>query len=145
MTGELIFFLRIILIAFLYLFLGLVFLTIWKDLRTNSLLLSTRVVPSITLIEGEPGEEQNSVFQTAEVIIGRDPAAHFSIPHDNVSRQHARLSYHHNQWWVEDLNSTNGTYLNDERIYTPTVVVTGDEVRVGPVTLKILLDKSDRV
>ena len=143
MTGELIFAIRIVLIAALYLFLGLAFYTLWQELRTNSLLLGSRQVPPIILSSGESGEEQQLEYNIPEIIVGRDPAAQFPISHENVSRQHARLSYHHNQWWLEDLNSTNGTFLNDERIYTPTVLISGDEIRIGSVAIQVLLKKPE--
>jgi pSer/pThr/pTyr-binding forkhead associated (FHA) protein len=50
-----------------------------------------------------------------------------------VSNTHARLSYHHGQWWLEDLRSTNGTFLNDEAVASPLVVTDGDVVRCGQV------------
>jgi pSer/pThr/pTyr-binding forkhead associated (FHA) protein len=63
---------------------------------------------------------------------------------DTVSARHARLSYHHNQWWVEDLQSRNGTYLNDERVSVPTVIVSGDELRYGQVATLIEIDEKSR-
>jgi len=69
--------------------------------------------------------------------IGRDPASEILVNHETVSNQHARLWYRNKQWWIEDLLSTNGTFLNDERIETPTILISGDEIRVGKVLLEI--------
>jgi pSer/pThr/pTyr-binding forkhead associated (FHA) protein len=49
------------------------------------------------------------------------------------------LSYHHNQWWLEDLGSTNGTLLNQEKLTIPTVVISGDEFRCGETRFTITL------
>jgi pSer/pThr/pTyr-binding forkhead associated (FHA) protein len=53
------------------------------------------------------------------------------LPDETVSARHARLTYHHGQWWLEDLGSTNGTHLNDELLSVPTVLTSGDEIRCG--------------
>jgi pSer/pThr/pTyr-binding forkhead associated (FHA) protein len=50
---------------------------------------------------------------------------------------HARLSYQNNQWWIEDLNSTNGSFLNNERIDTSTVIVDGDILQCGDILITI--------
>ncbi|MEW6406714.1 MAG: FHA domain-containing protein, partial [Chloroflexota bacterium] len=53
------------------------------------------------------------------------------------STHHARLSFSRGQWWVEDLESTNGTLLNQELVTAPTVVTPGDQLRCGEATLTI--------
>jgi len=50
---------------------------------------------------------------------------------DSISARHARLSYHHNQWWLEDLGSRNGILLNQVRLQMPTVVTSEDEFLCG--------------
>jgi pSer/pThr/pTyr-binding forkhead associated (FHA) protein len=79
----------------------------------------------------------------AEILIGRDPACDCQLDDMTVSAHHAKLEYHHNQWWVEDLGSTNGTYLNQENINTATVLAPGDELQIGQVTLKVDLRKEN--
>ena len=54
-----------------------------------------------------------------------------------VSAEHALLSRRENQWWLEDLNSRNGTLLNDLAIAEPAVVSAGDVITIGSVQLKI--------
>ena len=71
--------------------------------------------------------------------IGRDPACECPVDDEAVSARHARLSYHHNQWWLEDLDSTNGTLLNQEKLAIPTVVISGDEFRCGGTRFTISL------
>jgi pSer/pThr/pTyr-binding forkhead associated (FHA) protein len=78
------------------------------------------------------------LFSMREVLIGRDPACEMILDDPTVSNRHARLSYHHGQWWLEDLQSTNGTFLNNEPIAAPLVVTSGDVVRCGQVELTLI-------
>ncbi len=59
---------------------------------------------------------------------------------ETISARHAMLSYHNNQWWVEDLGSTNGTYLNLLPVTTPTVLVGGDILMFGKVSLDVKIE-----
>jgi FHA domain len=140
MSAIIVLFLRIFLAATLYGFLGWAMVTIWREIKANSDLISSKQVPSINLRRADAGTEFAQEFTCPEIVIGRDPGCEFSIPHETVSAHHARLSYHHSQWWIEDLHSTNGTFLNDERVFTPTVMITGDELRCGQIYLQIVIN-----
>ncbi len=142
MTGILVFILRIALAASLYAFLVWAFYTLWQELRANQHLTNAHKAPqlSIRVLEIEP--EATHQFNLNQLVIGRDPACELCIPNELVSAQHARLSFHHNQWWVEDLQSTNGTFLNEERVYTPTVLIAGDELRCGKINLQIVFGEN---
>jgi len=87
-----------------------------------------RLVLTIRRSEQMP---QRRFFTQGEITIGRDPACECSVDDDSVSARHARLSYHHHQWWLEDLGSTNGTLLNHVRVQMPTVVISEDEFICG--------------
>src|SRR3954467_15393158 len=74
-----------------------------------------------------------------ELVIGRSTPGLGSLGGDSeISRVHARI-YHDpsGQLTVEDLGSTNGTFVNDNRISTPTPLRPGDQVRVGQTTLGV--------
>ena len=137
MSGIVILILRIILAVSLYAFLGWALYVIWRELRAQGLMMTTPQIPPLLLTPLEGDVDGHPIFDSPEVVIGRSTTCELPISNDTVSSRHARLSYHHNQWWLEDLNSTNGTYLNDEPVSTPTVVVTGDELRVGQVFMVI--------
>jgi hypothetical protein len=137
MSAILVFLLRILLAASLYAFLGWALYTIWSELRLNSQLISRRQIPVLSITTLNLDENISKDYNTPEVILGRDPECGLPIADDTVSARHARLSYHHNQWWAEDLQSTNGTFLNDERILTPTVIISGDEIRCGKAVLML--------
>ena len=139
MSGIVVFILRLLVVVFLYGFLILAVYTIWKEMRSTSLAVSERKIPAITLAQVDESMEEARDFSCANVTIGRDNACEYAISNDTVSAHHARLSYHHKQWWIEDLQSTNGTFLNDERIFTPTVIISGDEVRCGQISLQITI------
>jgi len=70
------------------------------------------------------------------ITIGRGEEADITV-HDNwASRQHARLSRERDGLWVEDLGSSNGTYVNGQRI-TRTKVSSGDRLSIGITTLRV--------
>ena len=73
--------------------------------------------------------------------MGRDPASDLYIEDKTISARHAKLSYHHGQWWVEDLRSTNGTFLNDEPVQEPLVLASGDRLRFGQVQWQVQAER----
>jgi pSer/pThr/pTyr-binding forkhead associated (FHA) protein len=133
---------RILMALALFGFLAWAIYTIWRDLNTQTALLQARKTPTINLAITNMLEEQTVAFAIPEVIIGRSPACAYTIHNETVSSTHARLSYHHDQWWVEDLRSTNGTFVNDEKVATPTVLMSGDDLRCGQVTIRVNIDDS---
>ena len=136
MTEIVVLVFRILLVLALYSFLGWIFYLIFTDLQaTNSKIISRRI-PKITITHENESDNPLS-FEEPEITIGRDKNCDIEIHDDTVSSLHARLSYHHNQWWVEDLQSTNGTFLNDERVFTSIVMISGDELRLGNARLMV--------
>lgn len=143
MSAFIVLFLRFLLAGSLYVFLIWALYTLWRDFRTQTQLVSTREIPALMLTLEMDEITQDAKFTQPEVIIGRDPASTFPINDETVSAHHARLSYHKKQWWLEDLHSTNGSFLNDERILTPVVVTSGDTVRCGQADVLVtILNKS---
>jgi pSer/pThr/pTyr-binding forkhead associated (FHA) protein len=136
MSGIIVLVLRIILAASLYFFLGMAIYTIWRQLNEVSGRVLNQQIPILNISQPDGGDSDGVNFETSEVIIGRDEICDYCIADDTVSARHARLNYHHKQWWVEDLQSTNGSFLNDERIYTPTVIISEDELRCGKIHLR---------
>lgn len=133
--------LRILLVIALYGFLIWAVYTLWRDLRAAGTTVQARKAPSISLAITNTLDNQSRTFNLTEIMIGRSVAASFSIRNETVSSNHARLSYHQNQWWVEDLHSTNGTFLNEERIYMATVVMNGDDLRCGQVNIQVQIEE----
>lgn len=140
MSAPFVLALRILLAMSLYAFLVWALSTIWNELRTQGTLLAARKIPGINLnaqVDGNPPVQH--YFYQPEILLGRDSHCDLPLTDDTVSVRHARLSYHHGQWWLEDLGSTNGTRLNRELVSIPTVVINGDLVECGRVSIAINL------
>ena len=135
MSGIVFLILRFLLALALFAFLGYVLWTLWRDMKQQDEVLTSRRLPPIQLTLTGSSPRQ---FSTPEVVIGRDPACELILDDPTVSNRHARLSYHHGQWWLEDLQSTNGTFLNGDAVLTPLVVTGGDVVRCGQVEMKLM-------
>jgi pSer/pThr/pTyr-binding forkhead associated (FHA) protein len=73
----------------------------------------------------------------APVTLGRAQDCTIVLDDDYASSRHARIFPRDGQWWVEDLGSTNGTYLDRIRLTSPTTVPPGVPVRVGKTVLEL--------
>lgn len=132
MSGPLVLALRLLLAASLYAFLVWALVSLWREINQQGALLASRKIPPISLVisRGDLAPQMRH-FTQAEVTVGRDPACECPVDDESISARHARLSYHHNQWWLEDLGSSNGTLLNKEKLVMPTVVISEDEFSCG--------------
>jgi len=144
MTATIVLVLRLLLAIALYAFLGWALWTLLQEFKQQGDKLAVQKKPAITLyIRIERGKEQVRRFLQPEVMIGRDPNCDVAIIDEALSAHHARLAHHHGQWWLEDLNSTNGTFLNREKLNTPAVVITGDKFKCGNTVFGIQVEDSD--
>jgi pSer/pThr/pTyr-binding forkhead associated (FHA) protein len=87
----------------------------------------------------EPPEHEGQTFDLDdELTIGRSPGCGVPTPDDIYSSSlHARLFRHNEQLWVEDLGSTNGTYVNSERIAQAQRLAKGDVLQVGSTVFEV--------
>ena len=143
MSGTIVLVLRLVTVLALYAFLVWALIFLYREVRRQSQSLVNRRVPgiSITLKEGS-GTSAHKYFAQPEIILGRDPGCDFPLTDDTVSTRHAQLNYHHGQWWLEDLASTNGTTLNNTAVTMPTVITSGDEIRCGSSRLIVTLSEN---
>ncbi len=140
MSAPIVLVLRLLLAAALYAFLAVALLTLWREIKVQGTNLAARKIPSLSLqIQREEQLSHQRFFNQPEILLGRDSHCDVSFIDETVSVRHARLSYHHGQWWLEDLGSTNGTRLNKERLTTPTVVIGGDQIECGNSNLTLTL------
>jgi hypothetical protein len=70
-------------------------------------------------------------------VIGRNPECALVLDDDFASGRHARVFQRDGAWFVEDLGSTNGTFLGTERLTTPTRVDAGAALRIGKTVVEL--------
>jgi pSer/pThr/pTyr-binding forkhead associated (FHA) protein len=146
MIATVVLVLRIALTIALYIFLAWALSTVLQDLRQQGSRISAQKKPGITiLVKIMQGIESQRFFSQSEIMIGRDTHCDLSMMDETMSAHHARLVHHHGQWWLEDLNSTNGTYLNRERLTTPAVIITGDEFKCGNTLFGVRVEVDDKL
>lgn len=144
MTALLVLILRLALAIALYAFVGWTLRILWQDLKQQGDFLSSQKKPGIhihALLEN--GKDIQRQYVQSEITIGRDPNCDFPIIDEAISAHHVRISYHHSQWWLEDLNSTNGTFIGNDQVKTPTVLITSDQFKCGGTTFTIHVDMVD--
>ena len=90
----------------------------------------------VIVTEGSNVGERAELDQ-APILIGRGSDAAIRLDDDYVSTRHARIAASGDQWFVEDLGSTNGTYIGTVRITQPTTITLGTQVRVGKTILEL--------
>ena len=144
MSAYILLALRILITLSLYGFLGWVMYLLWRDIRERSIKLANNKIPPIKLLAiTDKNQPKSFLFTQPEIIIGRDPNCSIWLDNETVSARHARLSFHHNQWWLEDLDSMNGTKLNNLSVSTPTVLTKDDVILCGQVKMIISLLKEN--
>lgn len=142
--------LRILFIFLLYFFLFQLMRTIARELRVvalstagaGPLAVEDRGTSGARLVV-EPGADVGYAAGTAfllrnDALIGRHPGSSIVLADTYISGEHARLTFHDGRWWVADLGSTNGTFVNGARVERPTPLNDGDEIRFGRVPLRFV-------
>ncbi|GAB4537749.1 MAG: FHA domain-containing protein [Anaerolineales bacterium] len=139
MSGAVVLALRLAMTLALYIFLGWALYLLWQDVKKQSEALAKRRIPGIHLQASAAAPLAAKYFTQQEIALGRDPACDLPLDHDTVSTRHARLAYHHGQWWLEDLSSTNGTTLNNDTVRAPVVITSGDEIQCGAARISVTI------
>ena len=93
--------------------------------------------PTHVLVVSGSNSGQRADLSQEPLLIGRGPDAAIRLDDDYVSTRHARIAASGDQWFVEDLGSTNGTYIGSVRITQPTTLTLGTQVRVGKTILEL--------
>ncbi|MBN1304133.1 MAG: FHA domain-containing protein [Anaerolineales bacterium] len=146
MSGPIVLALRILLTLSLISLLGWMYYSIWQNVRQQGEILASRKVPGINIeIRQKDSLPIARLFTQPEIVIGREPNSDILLTEETASARHARLNYHHSQWWLEDLDSKNGTILNSNKLTTPTVIISNDEIICGKTTLTIRLQSDSSV
>jgi pSer/pThr/pTyr-binding forkhead associated (FHA) protein len=87
----------------------------------------------------DPPQRRGRVFELGdEVTVGRSPGCAVPLDDDTfASSIHARVFARGGELWIEDLGSTNGTWVNEARLEAPTRLARGDRVKVGSTMFEV--------
>jgi pSer/pThr/pTyr-binding forkhead associated (FHA) protein len=94
-----------------------------------------RRVPRELVVSDQSG--RRTVPLKESLTVGRAATCDVVVSDTYVSNVHARIFQRDGGWWLEDLGSTNGTWMNRTRVSSPTAIGPGDEVRMGKATLEL--------
>ena len=155
MSEPLLAVLRLCLLALLYLFFLRVLRAVWTEIR------GPRVAPVVVAAAAEPAPKRRKgagaeapaaprlriveppelsgrTFELGdELTIGRAAGCQITLDDTFVSQIHTRVFRREGQFLVEDLGSTNGTYLNRQKVSGPMALRVGDRVQVGNTVLEL--------
>lgn len=141
--------LQLCLVAVLYLFFLRVLWAVAAEVRAPELAPADATVRKKKIrpvkaaaVEGlvvlAPAEIAGRSYPLAnELTIGRAVGCHISLDDTFVSQLHARVFRKDGVLHVEDLGSTNGTFLNDAQVSSPAIVRNGDRVRIGSTVMEL--------
>ena len=93
--------------------------------------------PRSVVVVDERGSKSKPVPLDGDLRIGRSDACQLPIQDTYLSSFHARIFRRDGSWYVEDLGSTNGTYLNQRKVTAPAELRAGDRVKLGKTTLEL--------
>lgn len=151
-TDETLLVLKLVFLVLLYGFIVLVMRTATKDLGgapQESIVLGAAEAAKLReehgfrtrrfLVLAGPGLRQGETIDVAgSTVVGRDPASGIHLDGDEfASSRHARIDPAPGGVWVEDLGSTNGTFVNGERVTGRVQLEPGDVLRVGETELRL--------
>ncbi|MFL5779296.1 MAG: FHA domain-containing protein [Chloroflexota bacterium] len=129
---------RVLFLSLLYLFLFRVVRALLRDLRSAAAEPATEI--GRLVVVGSPGGEPppgSSFGLDAITSLGRDVNNTIVVDDPFASTEHAVLTYRGRAWYVEDLSSTNGTYVNGGRVDGVAPLGFGDEIQIGQVRLRL--------
>lgn len=96
-----------------------------------------RGTPSQVVVVAGDAAGATAQLSDAPIVIGRGGDSQIIVNDDYASTRHARIAVSGGQWFVEDLGSTNGTYIGSVRITQPTAISLGTQVRIGKTVLEL--------
>ena len=105
-------------------------------IQTRQSSKKVRAPKKVTIVEGDVNKGK-SYDLGEELVIGRAEKCQIVLDDTYVSQMHARFFARGESYMVEDLGSTNGTYLNRRRITSPVEVSRGDQVKIGKTVLEL--------
>lgn len=142
--------LKYVFLAVLYIFVGRAVRAIYQELRPaktpraapagtqrpRSTRRGGKVPGKVKLIPPD-GKEGKTYELDGELLIGRADKCHIVLDDDYASQVHARIFPRGESFLIEDMGSTNGTYLNRQKITSPTETFRGDKIKIGKTVLEM--------
>ena len=133
---------KVVLLGSMYVLLAVV---VWMEARELAHATTRRISPvapqkgrrnptRLVLVEGVGPQSVDLV--PPETLLGRDAGCHLMFPDSSVSHRHARVYHSDGEWYVEDLGSTNGTFVNDRPLTRPVILRPGDTISIGRSTIE---------
>jgi pSer/pThr/pTyr-binding forkhead associated (FHA) protein len=157
-SEQLLLILKLCLLALLYLFFFRVLRAVWAELRPPKLVAAAprasapaggraarkaakRQKPAAVeprLVVVEPTTQSGRAYPLAsEVTVGRAAGCQITLDDTYASQIHARVFQRDGQYLVEDLGSTNGTYLNRHKVSGPMLIHQGDRLQIGNTVMEL--------
>lgn len=134
---------KIIIIAIVYIIILFALKIMYKDIKSGGSRRTSSRKKTFGLEVVDPGNNQNlrkgSVIPISrEVTIGRRDDNSVIMREGYVSGHHARIYLRNTEYIMEDLNSTNGTVLNDQKVEKKVYIKSGDEIKIGSAVFKVI-------
>lgn len=130
--------LRIAFVLLIYLFFFVLARALWRDLRTT-VAGAGRALGRLVVVAAPEGRPAAGTAIPLDAVntIGRDVNNAIVVDDSFASAEHALLTFRGRAWYVEDRGSTNGTWLNAQRVDTLLPLGYGDELQVGQVRFRL--------
>ena len=146
--------LKLLLLALLYLFFFRVLRAVWTEISARPAAAAPSAAPAAAPSRGGAagtapktamrlkvveGDTKGKVYELGdELTVGRAAGCQVSLADDTfVSQLHARLFRKEGRYFVEDLGSTNGTFLNRKQVSAPIALRRGDRLQVGKTVFEV--------
>lgn len=153
MSEQLLNVFKVCLLIVLYLFFLRVLRAIWAELKEPKPAVAANPAPAVPasapmalakelarshLVVVAPEEQRGRSYELLdELTVGRAAGCHIALDDRFVSQLHARMFRRDDQCFLEDLGSTNGTFLNDDKVTSPALIRKGDHVRIGNFVMEL--------
>jgi len=150
MSEQLLNILKLCLLVLLYLFFLRVLRAVWAEVKGPVAFTPAPPVarepkrrarresgpPQLRILE--PADQRGRAFPlTSELTDGRAAGCHVTLDDTYASQIHARIFARDGQYFVEDLGSTNGTYLNRQKVSGPMIFGPGDQLQIGNTVMEL--------
>jgi pSer/pThr/pTyr-binding forkhead associated (FHA) protein len=142
-----------IFLILLYLFVSRVARVVWRDLTATSATAATpprsgrgkasaakrkqRATPRELVVHTPQGRPQVVRLDAHDVTFGRAETSTVRLDDPYISDHHAKVFLSDDEWRITDMGSTNGTFLNQVKVTSPTPIAAGDQLGIGKTTVQV--------